>query len=88
MSVRFKLSADAPEARVEQALEALRSRGFVAERMFPDQQRAALARIYVVRATGVQAAEVANALERFGTDVEYVEGPVTRKTVERGTKNR
>lgn len=87
MSVKFKLSAAAPEARVEQALEALRSRGYAAERMFPDQQRAALARIYVVRATGVQAAEVASALERFGTDVEYVEGPVTRKTAERGTKD-
>jgi acetolactate synthase regulatory subunit len=85
MSIKFKIAADVPEARVEQVLEALRGRGFVAERMFPGQQRATLARIYVVRSGDVPAAEVANALERFGADIEYVEGPVVRKTVERGT---
>jgi lysophospholipid acyltransferase (LPLAT)-like uncharacterized protein len=87
MSVKFKISASAPEACVEQVLAALHGRGLVAERMFPDQQRAALARIYVVRSPGAQAAEVANALERFGRDVEYVEGAVNRKTAAReGTK--
>jgi acetolactate synthase regulatory subunit len=85
MSVKFKIADDAPEARVEQVLEALRGRGFVAERMFPGQQRAKLARIFVIRSGDAQAAEVANALERFGADVEYVEGAVTRKVVGLGT---
>ena len=85
MSVKLKISADASEARVEQVLEVLRGRGFVAERMFPGQKRAALARIFIIRSPGVQAAEVANALERFGDHIEYVEGTVTRKTVDRGT---
>ena len=85
MAVKFKISTDAPEARVEQVLEALGVRGFVAERMFPGQKRAALARIYVVRSSGVQAAEVAKVLEPFGTEVEYVEGPVARKAVGLGT---
>jgi len=87
MSVKVKISADAPEARVEQVLEALRGRGLVAERMFPGQKRAALARIFIIRSSGVQAAEVANALERFGAHVEYVEGTVTRKVVDRGTRS-
>jgi acetolactate synthase regulatory subunit len=85
MSVKFKIAADVPEARVEQVLEALRGRGFVAERMFPGQRRATLARIFVVRPSDAQTAEVAGALELFGADIEYVEGPVVRKTVERGT---
>ena len=72
-------SAEAHRAQ----LEALGVRGFVAERMFPGQKRAALARIYVVRSSGVQAAEVAKVLEPFGTEVEYVEGPVARKAVGR-----
>jgi hypothetical protein len=87
MSVKLKISADASEARVEQVLEVLRGRGFVAERMFPGQKRAALARIFIIRSPGVQAAEVANALARFGADIEYVEGEVTRKTVDRGTRS-
>jgi hypothetical protein len=85
MSVKLKISADAAEARVEQVLDVLRGMGLSAERMFPGQERAALARIFVIRSPGVQAAEVANALERFGTDIEYVEGPVIRKAVDRGT---
>ena len=85
MSVKLKISADAPEACVEQVLEVLRGRGLVAERMFPGQKRAALARIFIIRASGAQAAEVANALERFGAHIEYVEGTVTRKTVGLGT---
>ena len=87
MSVKLKISAEAPEASVEQVLEVLRGRGFYAERMFPGQKRAALARIFIIRSTGVQAAEVASALERFGPHVEYVEGSVIRKTADRGTKN-
>ena len=75
-----------PEARVEQVLDVLRGRGLAAERMFPGQERAALARIFVIRSNGVQAAEVADALERFGTDIEYVEGPAIRKTVDRGSR--
>ena len=85
MSVKFKISTAAPEASVEQVLEVLRGRGLVAERMFPGQKRPALARIFIIRSTGVQAAEVTNALERFGTDVEYVEGTVSRKAVGLGT---
>lgn len=85
MSVKFKISVDATEACVEQVLEVLRGRGLVAERMFPGQKHAALARIFIIRSTGVQAAEVANALERFGDHIEYVEGTVSRKTVGLGT---
>ena len=85
MSVKFKFSADAPEACVEQVLEVLRGKGFVAERMFPGQKRPALARIFIIRSTGVQAAEVANALERFGDHIEYIEGTVSRKAVGFGT---
>ena len=85
MSVKLKISTEAPEACVEQVLEVLRGRGLVVERMFPRQKRDALARIYIIRASGVQAAEVANALERFGDHIEYVEGTVTRKTVGLGT---
>lgn len=85
MSVKFKISVDAPEASVEQVLDVLSGRGLVAERMFPGQQRAALARIFIIRSTGVQPAEVAQALERFGAHVEYVEGTVSRKAVGLGT---
>jgi hypothetical protein len=81
MSVKLKISADAPEACVEQVLEVLHGHGLVAERMFPGQKRAALARIFIIRTKEVQAAEVASALERFGDHIEYVEGAVTRKTV-------
>jgi len=88
MSVKLKISAAAPEARVEQVLDVLRGRGLAAERMFPGQERAALARIFVIRSSGVQAAEVADALESFGTDIEYVEGPAIRKTVDRGKRSR
>jgi acetolactate synthase regulatory subunit len=85
MSVKFKISVDAPEACIEQVLEVLRGRGLVAERMFPGQQRPALARIFIIRSTGVQAAEVASALERFGDHIEYIEGTVSRKAVGFGT---
>ena len=85
MPVKLKISAAAPEASVDRVLAALHGRGFVAERMFPAQKRAALARMFIIRSSGVQAAEVEKVLEHFGSVVEYVEGTVTRKTAGLGT---
>jgi len=84
MSVEFKISADADEAAVRQVLEELDGRGLVADPMFPEQSRPALSRMFIIRAPGVQVEDVAQALEAFGADVEYVEGDVTRKTFDRG----
>ena len=79
MSVKFKLSADASEASVKHVLDALNERGLAADRLFPDQQRPSLARMFIIRAPSAQVADVAATLERFGSDVEYVESDVKRK---------
>ena len=78
MSIKFKLSSSASEACVIEVLDALTSSGLTAHRLFPDQERPALARMFIVR-TSTTRSEVANVLERFGSDVEYVETDVERK---------
>jgi len=88
MPVKFKISADAPEASVEQVLEELGGRGLIVDRLFPGQHRPALARLFVIRAPGVQVDEIAQALEPFGADIEYVEGDVSRRTSDRGEGQR
>lgn len=79
MSVKFKLSANASEASVRGVLDELSQRGLVADRLFPEQQRPALARMFIIRSPAAEPAAVAAALERFGSDVEYVERDVKRK---------
>jgi len=88
MSVEFKISADADEAAVRQVLEELDGRGLVADPMFPEQSRPALSRMFIIRAPGVQVDEIAQALEPFGADIEYVEGDVSRRTSDRGEGQR
>jgi hypothetical protein len=78
MSVKFKLSPTASEACVREVLDALTSSGLTARRLFPDQERPALARMFIVRASNTRS-EVAKVLARFGSDVEYVETDVERK---------
>jgi hypothetical protein len=79
MSVKFKLSANASEASVLSVLDELRQRGLAAERLFPEQQRPSLARMFIIRSPEAKPDAVAAALERFGSDVEYVESDVKRK---------
>lgn len=79
MTVKFKISANATEQSVASVLQALTDRGLVADRLFPNQKRPSLARMFVIRSPAVKPDAVSKALARFGTDVEYVEGPVKRK---------
>jgi hypothetical protein len=84
MAVKFKIAAGASESSVARVLDELGARGFEVERLFPEQTRPALARIFVVRTPSADVAAVSKALEPFGADVEYVEGVVKRKTFEPG----
>lgn len=79
MTVKFKISANATEQSVRSLLQELADRGLVVDRLFPDQKRPALARMFVIRSPAAKPDAVSKALARFGADVEYVEGAVKRK---------
>ena len=80
MSIKFKLAESAPDGKVAELLDALKSHGFAARQLFPNQKRAALASMYVISGKPDAALlAVRKVLQPFGSEVEYVEGSVTRK---------
>lgn len=79
MAVKFKLSAGASESSVRHALAALTDSGLSVDRLFPDQTRPALARMFVIRSPQAKVNSVQKILEPFADDVEYVEGSTKRR---------
>lgn len=79
MSVKFKLTPAATEQSVKRVLGTLASRGLKADRLFPEQKRPSLARMFVIRSSKAKVAAVQKALKPFEAEVEYVEGEVERK---------
>jgi len=79
MSIKFKLAESAPDGKVAEVLEALKSHGFAARQLFPNQKRAALASMYVIADKDDALPAVRKALKPFASEVEYVEGSVARK---------
>ncbi len=80
MAIKFKVAESAPADVVAKMLANLAEHGFVAQRLFPKQDRPKLASIYVIRGEPDGSLPAVKAvLAPFGTStVEYVEGGVDR----------
>jgi hypothetical protein len=80
MAIKFKVSEAAPPDRVSELLTDLARHGYVAQRMFPKQQRPKLASIYVIRGQPDSSLpEVEKVLAPYReTLIEYVEGSIER----------
>jgi hypothetical protein len=83
MSVKFKVASKASPQSVERLLGTLTDQGLAAERMFPNQRRPALERVFIIRSPQAKVGAVTKALEPYAQDIEFVEGNVTRRPLSR-----
>jgi hypothetical protein len=80
MPVKFKIADGASQMRIDKIVTALEAKGVTAKRLFPNQKRSPLARIFTVDAEiDIDVPKLRELLDEFHDDIQYVEGEAKRR---------
>jgi hypothetical protein len=80
MTVKFKIVDGASQRRIDAIVAALEAKGVATRKVFPQQTRTALGRIFCVDGDiSIDESKLNQLLEEFRDDIQYIEGEKERR---------